>query len=136
MNITSKHLDRMYSLLEIIQKWSDCPEGRQHACILAIKGKYIVATGYNGSFKACGINTVCNTLSREAMRKACGAVHAEVNACLNLFMDIRHRQDVVAFVTKRPCVACAAKLAEHGVKYAYWRELCAGQIVDKGECAL
>lgn len=136
MTVSTKHKERMYALLAIIQKWSDCPEGRQHACLIAIKGKYVVGTGYNGSFTPCAFADKCFELPKETMLDVCRATHAEVNACYNLFMDFKHREDVVAFVTKRPCVACLKALREHNIRHVYWREMKDWHVVSEGDLAL
>lgn len=127
--LSKKHQDRMFGIAHSIKLWSACPNGRQHACVLAWKGKYIRSTGYNGLKHTCRHLKACPQLSSAIMRTVCGATHAEVNACHNL---PQLQENVVAFVTKKPCIICMHELKQHGIHEVYWQEWFKGHIVDKG----
>ena len=131
MKVSLKHQTRMFEIAHHIKYWSGCPQGRQHACILTIAGKYIVATGYNGVPKAqiCLDSSACLVYTPAHMRSVCTAVHAEVNAIKNLQ---QLQEGIVAFVTKEPCKKCCLTLRENGVHDVYWQEWHKGWIVDKG----
>src|SRR5947207_1791980 len=77
-HIRQKYKDRMLQLAFVVSGWSPEREGQRHGCVLAIDGKYIVSTGFNGADRywsddGCG-GTCCHA----------PVVHAEVNALLNL----------------------------------------------------
>ncbi len=55
---------RMINLAYSIRDWSYCEVGMRHACILAIEGKYVVSTGFNGPNKKDGI-FACHLTSTE-----------------------------------------------------------------------
>ena len=134
-SVPKKHRARMFSLCEVIKTWSACPKGRQHACVLTEKGKYIVSTGYNGvpAGKLCKILTTCDGMYREDMYKSCKAIHAEINALNNLVYGVPEK--CIAFVSKRPCAACMKALKDAGVHEVYWLEYAKnipGHIIDQG----
>lgn len=132
MKVSEKHQERMFDLAHRIKLWSDCPHGRQHACLLALDGKYIVSTGYNGMNKGlfCIQSHACETYSKKTMQEFCMATHAEENALRNL--PIVPPYNLVAYVTKKPCTICTAKLKEFGIRSVYWQEWHKGYIVDSG----
>lgn len=134
-SVGKKHLNRMFTICETVKTWSSCPPGRQHACILAVEGKWIVSTGYNGMppKKVCKIVKTCDGLYREDMYKQCIAIHAEVNAVKNLLQGMPKK--CIAFVSKKPCIICMGFLKEKGVHEVYWREYSKtmpGTIIDQG----
>ena len=128
----------MFDLAHRIKFWSDCPQGRQHACIIAREGKYIIGTGYNGmpQHKDCCENAMdCLNYSTEKMRDRCVAVHAEVNALQNTtFPEVS--TFLVAYVTKKPCIICKDALRQAGIAIIYWQEWHKGFIVDEGHDVL
>lgn len=134
-SVTKKHQVRMFSLCETIKKWSICPSGRQHACVLTLEGKFVLATGYNGvpPGMKCNIQKRCDGMYREDMYKICKATHAEVNALKNMLCVMPKR--CIAFVSKKPCISCMQFLKDAGVHEVYWRELSkhgTGVVIDKG----
>lgn len=117
-HLRAKYKDRMFQVAFIVSGWSPEPEGQRHGCVLAVDGKFIVATGFNGpdrdwkpTSKAadCG-GTCCKP----------GLVHAEVNALLNLHAINVDPERCVAFVTKKPCQPCMDLLKDRGVKGILW----------------
>jgi deoxycytidylate deaminase len=128
IHVSKKHQIRMFDLAHRIKRWSDCPNGRQHACVLALDGKYIRSTGYNGLKAQCPHETQCATYTRGHMRKVCCAQHAEVNAIDNLFQI--DPKNLVAFVTKEPCIICTERLCEAGITTMYWQERKNGRVVE------
>lgn len=134
-SVSKKHKERMFSLCEVVKTWSSCPTGRQHACVLTLEGKFVLATGYNGLVpgKTCKILATCDGLYRHDMYKHCKAVHAEVNALANLLQPVPER--CIAFVSKKPCALCMQSLKDAGIFEVYWREYSKnliGFIIDQG----
>lgn len=121
--ISEKHQNRMFSVCDVIKKWSPCPEGRQHACVLSIMGKWIVATGFNdvkaGTECFVGNRSKCARLNKTQMYQCCNAIHAESNALRNCPIPTT---GLYAFVSKKPCHKCMLNLKNFGISEVYWRE--------------
>lgn len=135
MKVSLKHQERMFGIAHRIKFWSDCPQGRQHACVLAVEGKYIISTGYNGAPSGCQClhSISCATYTRANMRRVCKATHAEANAVNNLYKCTPYTpKNVIAFITKKPCKICLCELRLAQVSAVYWQEWHKGYIVDKG----
>lgn len=117
-HIRRKYKDRMLQLAFVVSGWSPEPEGQRHGCVLALEGKYIVATGFNGPDRS-------HKPDAAAKKCACpdhypAVVHAEVNALLNLKMIGVESQRCVAYVTKKPCDPCMQALKNAGVMAVLW----------------
>lgn len=118
-SVRAKWKDRMLQIAFIVSGWSPEPEGRRHGCVLAVDGKYIVATGFNGpdrKWQLAGGKT-----------EGCGGdccvaptVHAEVNALLNLRMVGVDPRRCVMYITKKPCYDCQAEIHEAGIAACLW----------------
>lgn len=121
--VSEKHKERMFEIAHLIKFWSPCTLGRQHGCVLAMDGKYIVSTGFNDVCKGKRCEDYLKCLNRKPLPASCKAIHAEENAILNLlkigFTDVSR---LVAFVTKEPCWHCKAILKNIGIKKVYWLE--------------
>jgi deoxycytidylate deaminase len=101
----------MLQVAFVVSGWSPEPEGQRHGCVLAVDGKYIVATGFNGP----------DRFHKWPKDGSPRVVHAEENAMLNLRLagDIPLDR-CVAFVTKKPCDHCMELLRRGGVLSIFW----------------
>ena len=114
----TSRLDKDTYFLEIaktVAQRSTCPR-RQVGCILVDSKNHIVATGYNGvptGFVHC-IDTPCPGAqypSGEGLDH-CEAIHAEVNA----FLQLRSDDELTAYMTVLPCFTCGKMFANSKVK--------------------
>jgi len=105
---------RMMGLARQVSTWSSCPPGRQHACVLAEDGRFVISTGYNGPLPGDS-KCHCTGMPTEYCKANCKAVHAEVNALRNMPQGHMISRPLVAYVTKRPCQACFQALFDGGV---------------------
>lgn len=106
----------------IVSQWSPEPSGQQHGAVLAVDGKYIVSTGFNGpdrNWTGCG----CGDCSH----KKAPVIHAEINSLLNLKMVGVDPARCVAFVSKRPCDPCMEALTKARVQAVFWLQAYSGQ---------
>ena len=92
-----------------------CPR-RKVGCVLVDSKQHIVATGYNGvpsGFTHC-IDVPCEgaDLPSGTGLDVCEAIHAEVNA----FLQLRSDDDLTAYVTIMPCFPCAKMMANSNIK--------------------
>ena len=92
-----------------------CPR-RRVGCVLVDSKQHIVATGYNGvpsGFTHC-IDVPCEgaDLPSGTGLDVCEAIHAEVNA----FLQLRSDDDLTAYVTIMPCFPCAKMMANSNIK--------------------
>lgn len=112
---------RMLNFALVVSFWSSSPAGRRHGCVLCVDGKYIVATGYNGT--AAGESPCqCAGKPKEFCAENCEAVHAEINALVNAAKVGAPLERCVAYITKAPCKPCRAALKNAGVKVIAWNE--------------
>ena len=114
----TSRLDKDTYFLEIaktVAQRSTCPR-RQVGCVLVDSRNHIVATGYNGvptGFPHC-IENPCpgaNYPSGEGLDH-CEAIHAEVNA----FLQLRSDDELTAYMTVLPCFTCGKMFANSKVK--------------------
>jgi dCMP deaminase len=94
---------------------STCPR-RQVGCVLVDSKNHIVATGYNGvpsGFIHC-IDMFCEgaLFARGEGLDVCEAIHAEVNA----FLQLRSDDVLTAYMTVTPCFTCGKMFANSQVK--------------------
>ena len=106
----------------IVAKRSTCLR-RSVGCVLVDTQNHIVATGYNGvpkSFDHC-LDSPCKGAFSESGTDLdlCRAIHAEVNA----FLQLRSDDDLTAYVTVTPCFSCAKMFANSYVKRIVAKEL-------------
>lgn len=109
---SEKYGPRMLEIAKVVSGWSKCPEGKRHGCVLAFKGKYIASTGYNGP--ATGVPH-CDGCVWDEDKSKCPAIHAEVNAVVNMARLGMSSFQTVAYVTKTPCKECLSVLRNAGV---------------------
>lgn len=123
-HIRQKYKDRMLQVAFVVSGWSPEPEGKRHGCVLALEGKYIVATGFNGpdrswgGYRKAGKDPDCGGTCCRA--EDVPVVHAEVNALINLKMTDQDSQRCMAYVTKKPCDPCMQALKNAGVLAVFW----------------
>ena len=105
-----------------VAKRSTCMR-RSVGCVLVDSQNHIVATGYNGvpsKFTHC-LDSPCEgafSLSGTDL-DLCNALHAEVNA----FLQLRSDDVLTAYLTVSPCFSCAKMLANSQVKRLVASEL-------------
>ena len=104
---------------------ADCTRRRVGA-VIVVDGR-IVSTGYNGApagAKGCLSAGACprGKLSVQEQPRDfgygnCDAVHAEANALLYAYRDVR---GATLYCTDKPCVDCAKLIAGAGIKEVVW----------------
>jgi len=109
-------------IASIVAKRSTCMR-RSVGCVLVDSQNHIVATGYNGvpsKFTHC-LDSPCEgafALSGTDL-DLCNALHAEVNA----FLQLRSDDALTAYLTTSPCFSCAKMFANSNVKCVVVKEL-------------
>jgi len=123
----------MITLAHTIKTWSSCIEGKQHGCVLAVDGKYIVSTGFNGIHRLqitppnCLYTCITQTKGKikdgcESMPEKCDAIHAEINAITNAARIGADLTRCWAYITKQPCEKCRSVLINSGIVLITWDE--------------
>ena len=89
---------------------------RKVGCVLVDSKQHVVATGYNGvpaNLPHC-IDNPCEgaKYAPGTGLNLCEAIHAEVNAVLQLRSD----DDLTAYLTVMPCYTCSKMLANSNIK--------------------
>lgn len=110
-HIRSKYRDRMLYVSFTVSGWSPEPEGQRHGCVLAVDGKFLVATGFNGPNRYWRWPSPGPTI-----------VHAEVNAIINARQVGVGLSRCVAYTTKKPCPDCQIALEDAGVVACFWMQ--------------
>ena len=105
-----------------VAKRSTCMR-RSVGCILVDSQIHIVATGYNGvpsKFTHC-LDSPCEGAFAPSGTDLdlCNALHAEVNA----FLQLRSDDVLTAYLTVSPCFSCAKMFANSKVKCIVAKEL-------------
>jgi dCMP deaminase len=89
-----------------------CP--RMHCGCVLVKGKFVLATGYNGSLPG---NPHCEEAGCLIVDNHCVRTnHAEINAICQATRHGVNLEGATAYVTNMPCTACAKALITTGVK--------------------
>lgn len=89
-----------------------CP--RMHCGCVLVKGKNVIATGYNGSIPGddhCD-DVGCLIVDNHCVR----TVHAEMNALVQAAKRGQSVDGASAYVTNMPCTNCAKALIAAGIK--------------------
>lgn len=108
--------DRYFlEIAEIVSTRATCPR-RKVGCVLVDSKQHIVATGYNGvpsGFRHC-VDSPCPGVEYGTGQglDACEAIHAEVNA----FLQLRSDDILTAYLTVMPCFSCAKMVANSNVE--------------------
>jgi len=103
---------------------STCLHRREGA--VAVQGKRIIATGYNGAPAALAHCDVAGC-SRDAMISGqrldiCRAVHAEENVLLQCAQYGPSCRGATIYTTLQPCLGCAKSMVNAGIKRVVWEE--------------
>jgi len=107
-------------IASVVAERSTCR--RHHVGAVAVKGKHILATGYNGA--ASGLKD-CLELGclRDAMdvpsgtrHEICRAIHAEQNVIVQASLHGVSLEGATIYVTHSPCILCAKMLANAKIK--------------------
>ena len=113
---SQQHKDRYFlDIAQMVATRATCPR-RKVGCVLVDSKQHIVATGYNGvpsGFKHC-VDSPCPGAEYETGQglDACEAIHAEVNA----FLQLRSDDVLTAYLTVMPCFSCAKMIANSSVE--------------------
>ena len=92
---------------------------RRHGAVI-VKGRRIVATGYNGGPSGMlhcdegGCPRAASDAPQGREYERCIAIHAEANALL--FSSPEEREGAALYCTGAPCFGCAKLIANSGVK--------------------
>lgn len=113
------------SIAEAVSKRADCRR-RAVGAVLTNSDHHIVATGYNGTRPgdAGCLSGACprGQMSYEELKEFtdysnCIATHAEMNAILHAGQPV---QDMVMYVTDKPCPSCEKTMYNAGICEVYW----------------
>lgn len=121
-------------ITKLVARRSSCLS-RQVGAIL-VKGKRILATGYNGSpskIENCMEKGRC---LREGSKSGqnlneCMAVHAEMNAILQCAKLGVSCEDATLYVTTKPCVSCMKAIIQSGIIKVVYIEDYDSPLTDK-----
>ncbi len=102
------------SIAQLVEKRSTCRR-RRVGCVLVDSHNHIVATGYNGvpsGFTHC-LDVPCEGASSPSGTDLdkCFAVHAEVNA----FLQLTSEDSLTAYLSTTPCFTCAKMICNSKV---------------------
>jgi dCMP deaminase len=107
-------------IASVVAERSTCH--RHHVGAVAVRGKHILATGYNGA--ASGLRD-CLDLGclRDDMdvpsgtrHEICRAIHAEQNVIIQAALHGISLEDATIYVTHSPCILCAKMLVNAKLK--------------------
>jgi len=107
-------------LATVVAERSTCC--RHHVGAVAVRGKHVLATGYNGApsgFDDC-LKLGCLRdklgLSTGVQRELCRAVHAEENVVVQAALHRTSLRGSTVYCTHTSCVTCARLLVNCGVE--------------------
>jgi dCMP deaminase len=121
-------------ITKLVSQRSSCLS-RQVGAIL-VKEKRILATGYNGSpskIENCMEKGEClrkGSKSGENLNE-CMAVHAELNAILQMARYGVSCEDAVLYVTTKPCASCMKAIIQSGIIKVVYIEDYDSPLTDK-----
>lgn len=104
--------DYFLKLAMLASERATCP--RMHVGCVLVKGKHIVATGYNGSIPGDGHceDDGCLIVDNHCVR----TIHAEMNAIIQCAIHGTSPVGATAYITNMPCTTCAKALVGVGIK--------------------
>lgn len=93
---------------------------RKYVGAVIVRGKTILATGYNGSIRGL---SHCDEAGHEIENGHCvRTVHAEANAIVQSARHGIRLEDSEIYVTASPCYYCFKLIANAGIKKIYYGE--------------
>ena len=96
------------------------PCDRKHVGAVIVRGKTILATGYNGSIRGLAH---CDEAGHEMENTHCiRTIHAEANAIVQSARHGVRLEDSEIFITASPCYDCFKLIANAGINKIYFGE--------------
>ena len=93
---------------------------RKHVGAVIVRGKTILATGYNGSIRGLAH---CDDAGHEMENTHCvRTIHAEANAIVQSARNGVRLEDSEIYVTASPCYDCFKMIANSGINKIYFGE--------------
>ena len=93
---------------------------RKHVGAVIVRGKTILATGYNGSIRGLAH---CDEAGHEMDNTHCGrTIHAEANAIVQSARHGVRIEDSEIYITASPCYDCFKMIANVGIRKIYFGE--------------
>ena len=93
---------------------------RKHVGAVIVRGKTILATGYNGSIRGLAH---CDEAGHEMDNTHCvRTIHAEANAIVQSARHGVRIEDSEIYITASPCYDCFKMIANVGIKKIYFGE--------------
>ena len=91
---------------------------RNHVGAVIVRGKTILATGYNGSIRGLAH---CDDVGHEMVNTHCvRTIHAEANAIVQSARHGVRLEDSEIYVTASPCYDCFKLIANAGINKIYF----------------
>ena len=118
MNEKQKQLDLRY--LRMAKIWAEnsyCT--RRQVGALIVKDKMIISDGYNGT--PSGFENICE--DEHGLTKPY-VLHAEANAITKIACSGNNSGGATLYVTDAPCIECAKRLTQAGIKRAISARQC------------
>lgn len=111
-------------LAHVVKERSNCV--RMNVGVVVVKGKHIIATGYNGTpsgilncseggCERCA-DREKNILKENERKDLCVCIHAEQNALLQCAYHGAPAKGAVLFSTVAPCLQCAKAIINAGIE--------------------
>ena len=93
---------------------------RKHVGAVIVRGKTILATGYNGSIRGLAH---CDDVGHEMVNTHCvRTIHAEANAIVQSARHGVRLEDSEIYITASPCYDCFKLIANAGINKIYFGE--------------
>jgi dCMP deaminase len=115
------HSDEYFlKIAAVVAERSTCL--RHHVGAVAVKGKHILSTGYNGAptglqdCLALGCLRDAQHIPSGMRHEICRAVHAEQNTIIQAALHGVSMDGAIVYATHTPCVLCAKMLANARIK--------------------
>lgn len=116
---TQKQLDEAYlGVAQLHANLSKAVRAQVGACLVTDTG--VIVPGYNGT--VAGAENKCEEAVNGFLVTKPGVLHAELNALLKCSKEGISSKGSTLYLTLSPCEACAAMIAEAGVKRVVYKE--------------
>jgi len=130
--ITRPDIDEYFlKIASVVAERSTCR--RHHVGAVAVGGKHILATGYNGAasgLKDClelGCLRDDMNIPSGTRHEVCRGIHAEQNVIIQATLHGVSLEGATIYVTHTPCILCAKMLVNAKIK----RFVCSMQYMDR-----